>query len=463
MNRVHTDGQRGRKSKRGKPSLKFFDPTGNRRKILAVLLEGVSLNRHSHDYFDGKRTVPDLQRYQEYLIETPLSSEPLDVWYEELSTIQLDWQYTSEADSQALTKGWWAKKSATQLELKRWGQVTIDRKLPAIGQARAAAAHPAAPYAHYSDGNDITQALDPDRTDDTVVEETSTQPKGQKPFRALKGAEVDRRQFFRQELSKGNRWKSTRITQGLQTVLLCLSDNDPDTKGNVLVFSHSLPVLDALHAGLNSFGSDQEYQVMRFDGSINADQKYAIRKQFEANSAGNVMLLTYAAGGVGLNLQSATKVILLTPQWVPALDQQTIARAVRSGQKKKVVIYRLWATSSVEEEVLRKHPVKEYFGELVIGPGRKKWPVDWESWKSWDLEEFSQQVSIHISKSFHCHLADLRVDAKDGSTPEMKDLQRLEIFLGHEDVACSPGKGATDCIGTRVISGRQLGTLLQAG
>ena len=54
-----------------------------------------------------------------------------------------------------------------------------------------------------------------------------------------------------------------------------------------------------------------------------------------------VFLLSSKAGGVGLNLIGANHLILFDPDWNPANDEQAMARVWRSGQQKKVFLYRI--------------------------------------------------------------------------------------------------------------------------
>jgi SNF2 family DNA or RNA helicase len=54
-----------------------------------------------------------------------------------------------------------------------------------------------------------------------------------------------------------------------------------------------------------------------------------------------VFLLSSKAGGLGLNLQSASKIILYDIDWNPAHDIQAMARCWRPGQKEITHIYRL--------------------------------------------------------------------------------------------------------------------------
>lgn len=53
-----------------------------------------------------------------------------------------------------------------------------------------------------------------------------------------------------------------------------------------------------------------------------------------------VFLLSAKAGGVGLNLPGASRLILFDSDWNPASDSQAMARIWRDGQKNDVYILR---------------------------------------------------------------------------------------------------------------------------
>jgi SNF2 family DNA or RNA helicase len=57
------------------------------------------------------------------------------------------------------------------------------------------------------------------------------------------------------------------------------------------------------------------------------------------------------AGGVGINLQSASAVILLEPQFKPTTEWQAIKRVHRMGQSTRVVVHRLVARETVDESL----------------------------------------------------------------------------------------------------------------
>ena len=61
-----------------------------------------------------------------------------------------------------------------------------------------------------------------------------------------------------------------------------------------------------------------------------------------------IFMLSSKAGGCGLNLIGANRLVMFDPDWNPANDEQAMARCWRDGQKKQCFIYRLLAVSNYE-------------------------------------------------------------------------------------------------------------------
>ena len=73
---------------------------------------------------------------------------------------------------------------------------------------------------------------------------------------------------------------------------------------------------------------------------------------FEAAAPGQVLAAQIVAGGTGLNIQTASVVILCEPQLKPSLESQAIARAYRMGQARNVLVYRLLCEDSIDERIM---------------------------------------------------------------------------------------------------------------
>jgi len=63
--------------------------------------------------------------------------------------------------------------------------------------------------------------------------------------------------------------------------------------------------------------------------------------------------MTLKAGGLGLNLTIASRVILVDPWWNPSAEDQATDRVYRLGQKKPVTIIRFIMKDSIEEGIVK--------------------------------------------------------------------------------------------------------------
>ena len=116
--------------------------------------------------------------------------------------------------------------------------------------------------------------------------------------------------------------------------------------------------LDALAVLCSSLG----LVTCRVDGATPAAARADIVRRFNFGSGGRggaaaaarVCLLSTRAGGVGLNLIGASRLVLFDADWNPALDAQAAARVWRDGQKSAVAVYRLVTAGTLEETMLQR-------------------------------------------------------------------------------------------------------------
>ncbi len=79
--------------------------------------------------------------------------------------------------------------------------------------------------------------------------------------------------------------------------------------------------------------------------------RQAVMQAFQDDPNGAVFLLSLRAAGTGLNLTTASNVVLYDPWWNPAVEAQAIDRSHRIGQTLTVNAYRLIAPGTVEEKI----------------------------------------------------------------------------------------------------------------
>jgi len=107
-------------------------------------------------------------------------------------------------------------------------------------------------------------------------------------------------------------------------------------KEKALVFTQWMGEMDRIQELLTAKG----LEVYRIDGSVPKEQREERIAAFKKGAPNAVFLIQIKAGGVGLNLQEATRVYIMTPAWNPATELQAIGRAHRTGQTRKVVVRR---------------------------------------------------------------------------------------------------------------------------
>lgn len=109
------------------------------------------------------------------------------------------------------------------------------------------------------------------------------------------------------------------------------------------------------------------YGYVRLDGSMSIKQRAKIVEKFnDPKSNEFCFLLSSKAGGCGLNLIGANRLVMFDPDWNPANDDQAMARVWRDGQKKNCFIYRLLATGSIEEKMFQRQTHKKALSSCVV-------------------------------------------------------------------------------------------------
>jgi SWI/SNF-related matrix-associated actin-dependent regulator 1 of chromatin subfamily A len=117
----------------------------------------------------------------------------------------------------------------------------------------------------------------------------------------------------------------------------------------VLIFSQFKIMLDIIEAYLNI----KKHRFLRLDGSTKVGDRQDLIDDFKDDKDILVFLLTTKAGGVGINLAFANRVIMYDIDYNPQNDKQAEDRAHRVGQEKNVTVYKLIVKDSVDESMLK--------------------------------------------------------------------------------------------------------------
>ncbi|KAK6336479.1 hypothetical protein TWF696_002029 [Orbilia brochopaga] len=153
-----------------------------------------------------------------------------------------------------------------------------------------------------------------------------------------------------------------------------------DAKANgdrVLIFSQFTTVLDILERVLQTL----EVPFLRLDGSTHVALRQDLVDQFEDEGDITAFLLSTKAGGVGLNLAAANRVVIFDSSFNPFDDLQAEDRAWRIGQVRDVHVSRLVAKGTVEEAIQNLANTKLALDASVSAEGAEE-----------DGEQFSEFV-----------------------------------------------------------------------
>ncbi|KAF5347884.1 hypothetical protein D9757_013422 [Collybiopsis confluens] len=112
---------------------------------------------------------------------------------------------------------------------------------------------------------------------------------------------------------------------------------------------------------------NKKYGFFRLDGALSITKRQKLVDQFN-NPEGKefIFLLSSKAGGCGINLIGANRLILFDPDWNPAADQQALARVWRDGQKKECFVYRFISTGTIEEKIFQRQANKQALSSAVV-------------------------------------------------------------------------------------------------
>lgn len=130
---------------------------------------------------------------------------------------------------------------------------------------------------------------------------------------------------------------------------------------NLLVFSQSLPSLNFIE----KICRQKRIAYQRLDGKTDVNKRQDQVKRFNEGK-GQVYLISTTAGGVGLNIYGASRVVIFDFQHSPVHEQQAIGRAYRIGQTKPVIVYWLIYDGTFEKALHNQQVFKNQLASRVV-------------------------------------------------------------------------------------------------
>lgn len=135
--------------------------------------------------------------------------------------------------------------------------------------------------------------------------------------------------------------------------LLEIIDDAKDQERKVLIFSFFLDTISKITTLLGDGCMEP------ITGSVSPARRQEIIDEFDNAPAGSALAAQIQSGGTGLNIQSASVVIMCEPQLKPSIENQAISRAYRMGQARSVLVYRLLCDDTVDERIMELLKAKQ--------------------------------------------------------------------------------------------------------
>lgn len=186
-----------------------------------------------------------------------------------------------------------------------------------------------------------TDVLDelPERTDTIDWIELTDEDRKSYDEQVLEGSWMGmRRSPMLSPTPKGPSAKMERIIE--------LLDESEEHGRKALIFTYFIDVLDELEAYLG------KRVIGRISGKVPASKRQELVDALSNAQPGSALIAQIGAGGVGLNIQTASVCIICEPQIKPSIEHQAVARVHRMGQTATVQIHRLVGERTADERML---------------------------------------------------------------------------------------------------------------
>lgn len=151
----------------------------------------------------------------------------------------------------------------------------------------------------------------------------------------------------------------------IESAKMKIEKNEPPIKS--VIFSAWTSHLDLIEVALCDRGINT---FTRLDGTMTLQARGKALEAFSKDDSITILLATIGAGGVGLNLTSASQVFIMEPQYNPAAVAQAVDRVHRLGQTRPVKTVQFIMKGSIEEKILELAKKKQQLADMSMNRGK---------------------------------------------------------------------------------------------
>ena len=144
-------------------------------------------------------------------------------------------------------------------------------------------------------------------------------------------------------------------------VLMDLLDAQTAVNDKIIVFSQYVDTLKWLQVRI------KDIPLQIYHGGLSQLERENLLDKFRRDSGPQCLFISLRAGGVGLNIQEASTVVLFDRWWNPAVENQAIQRAHRFGRARPLHVIRFIVLETIEERISKIIGKKQELFENYIG------------------------------------------------------------------------------------------------
>ncbi len=166
------------------------------------------------------------------------------------------------------------------------------------------------------------------------------------------------------------------VLSGKCVLLLGLLEQVLERREKVLVFSQYVGALELL---AETIRDNLGEEPLLFHGGMGTSARSSAVDEFQGSDSRRIFLVSLKAGGVGLNLTAASRVVHYDLWYNPAVENQATDRAFRIGQTRNVFVHRFITAGTFEERIDAMLKSKRELADLTVASGETwigKMPVD---------------------------------------------------------------------------------------